>query len=178
MRKVKTSSLKPLWMPHANCFIVHILNVLLCIGIPSSSLLHHQQPLQIKQLLHQMLYSWQVIWRRRVLWEETGGLRLSSTRSPPLQPVPRRSLRQPSPRTAERRWRPDETCSSSPRHLSSTVWFPAQGKERVWSLLDFTCFTFFYVTVYWLLVHDSQRQHQYMLVLLLPVISLILVTIV
>lgn len=45
MRKVKTSSLKSLSMPHANCFVVHILYVCL----PSSSL--YLQRLTIKQLL-------------------------------------------------------------------------------------------------------------------------------
>ena len=132
MRKDKTSSLKP--PLNASCKLFQCSHtVVLYVGLPSSS----QQRLQIKkkqkkQLLHQMLYSWQVpptqTSLERADWrgQQAGG----STRSPPSQPAPARSLKPPSPRTSERRWRPDGTCSSSPRRLSSTVWFPAQAGGR------------------------------------------------
>lgn len=147
MRKDKTSSLKSL---NASCKLFHCSYWILYVVLPSSS---RQQRLWIRQLLHHILYSWQVPptlqhRRRWVLREEIGGGGPGSTRSPPLQPAPARSLRQLSLQTSGRRWRPDETCSSSPRLLSSTVWFPAQGKgggER--KAVN--------VIAYWLLIHDS-----------------------
>lgn len=75
-----------------------------------------------KQLLHQMLYSWRVsdalTQRSLEMW------RRSSSRSLPWRPAPARSQKPPIPRTSERQQRPDGTCSSSPRRLSSIVWFP------------------------------------------------------
>lgn len=50
----------------------------------------------------------------------------SSSRSLPWRPVPARSQKPRIPRTSERRQRPDGTCSSSPRRLSSIVWFPEE----------------------------------------------------
>lgn len=134
-------------MPHAHCFIVHIL---LCITVCRSPfLLLSPVAATNKNSCFTRCCTVDGHLRRRrwgVLWEETGGLRPSSTRSPPLQPVPKRSLKQPSPRTSARRWLPDETCSSSPRRLSSTAWFPGKGRVGEKSFLDSTCFIYL---MYW-----------------------------
>lgn len=71
-----------------------------------------------------MLYRWRVsrtLWRRR-WW--VFRRRRGSSRSLPWRPAPARSLKPRTPRTAERPRRPGGTCSSSPRRLSSIVWFP------------------------------------------------------
>ena len=54
--------------------------------------------------------------------------RRSSSRSLPWRPAPARSQKLRIPRTSERQQRPDGTCSSSPRRLSSIAWSP----EKEW----------------------------------------------
>lgn len=151
MRKDKTSSLKPLWMPHANCFIVHILNVRWSpFFLPAAATNKNScftRCCTVDRYLRHSNADTDESRKRGLEGPRT-------THSPPSQLAPVRSLKLPSPQTSERRWRPDETCSSSPRPLSSTVWFPAQGKG--WRKR--TVFT--NVTVYPVPIHESLRPCQ------------------
>lgn len=84
-------------------------------------------------MLHSLQVS-QTLQHRR--WQVLKSCR--SSRSPPWQPAPVRSLRQLNPQTSERRWQPDGTCSSSPHPPSSTVWFPAKlCCEEMWTWWPF-----------------------------------------
>lgn len=162
MRKDKTSSLKP--PLNASCKLFHCSHtVVLYVGLPSSSQQRLQKKKKKTQLLQQMLYSWQVpptqtlMSLERVDWRgQQAGV---STRSPPSQPAPARSLKPPSPRTSERRWRPDGTCSSSPRRLSSTVWFPAQVRGKRWPWMAWKVYMLSSTTAeYWLLSYSEFRN--------------------
>lgn len=113
---------------NASCKLFHCSHTAsLHVGLPSSS----QQRLQVKTAASPDVAQLTGISdtpTRTLMSLEWGGC--GSTRSPPSQPAPVHSLKRRSPRTSARRWRPDGTCSSSPRPLSSTVWFPAWGGEK------------------------------------------------